>query len=115
MAVVEFDPTEPPERSTDPWERGLNDALHRGLDALWYSRFAVGPEQSAYDGVLAFERAWDACFHSRPVITLCPYVVGALDAGAALDRLTTLAHIHDSVLVPGADGWSPVAAGSAPR
>jgi hypothetical protein len=90
MAVVEFDPAEQPERSTNEWERGLDEARTRGLNALWYSRFAVGPEHDAHEGVLAFERAWEACFRGRPVVTLCPYVVGAVDAGRALDRLTTL-------------------------
>jgi hypothetical protein len=46
----------------------------------------------------------------RPVVTLCPYVVGALGAGLALERLTTPAAIHDAVLVAGAGGWSTVAA-----
>ena len=104
-AIVEFDPAEPREESTAPWERGLDDALARGLSGLWYSRFAVGPDEAAYGLVLEFERAWEACFHGRPVVTLCPYVVGELGAGATLDRFDALAEIHDAMLMPAGNGF----------
>jgi hypothetical protein len=35
---------------------------------------------------------------------LCPYVVGALHAVTALDRLAEVTEMHDGVLVPEADG-----------
>ena len=106
LVIAEFDPAEPPERSTEPWERGLEEALARGHTGLWYSRFAVGPDDEQYAGVLPFERAWEAAFHGRPVITLCPYIVGGLAAGPALERFITLADIHDGVLVPSGDGFA---------
>jgi len=108
LAIVEFDPSEPPERSTDPWERGLERALGDGFEALWYSRFAVGADPRQYATVLPYERAWQACFHGRPVVTLCPYVVGALDATETLERLATLASTHDTVLVPEGDAFRSV-------
>ena len=106
LVIAEFDPTEPPERSTEPWERGLEEALAAGRSGLWYSRFAVGPDEEQFATVLPFERAWEAAFHGRPVVTLCPYLVGALAAGPALERFITLADIHDGVLVPAGEGFA---------
>ena len=106
LGVAEFDPLELPERSTDRWERGLDEALASGRSALWYSRFAVGRDRDAYDAVLAFERQWDHRFAGRPVVTLCPYVVGDLSTTETLDRLGALSDIHDGVLTPEADGFA---------
>jgi hypothetical protein len=103
LLIEEFDPTETPERSTERWERALDDALGRGYSALWYSRFAVGRDAQQYARVLLFEQAWDACFRGRPVVTLCPYIVGELSAGEALERLSRVAELHRGVLVE-ADG-----------
>ena len=51
------------------------------------------------------EHAWEEHFRDRPVVTLCPYVVGGLDAPAALGRLADLgAGHHDGVLVPSGGG-----------
>jgi MEDS: MEthanogen/methylotroph, DcmR Sensory domain len=104
LAIVEFDPAEPPEASTAPWEQALDDALARGYTALWYSRFAIGPEEEPYRAVLGFERAWDAAFRDRPVVTLCPYIVGEIGGAAALDRLDGIAQHHEGVLVPRREG-----------
>lgn len=104
LAVVEFDPAEDPAASPEPWRRALDAALARGLTGLWYSRFAVGPDDEQFAGVAAFERAWDDAFRGRPVVTLCPYVVGELSGTAALDRLDGVSGFHDGVLVPGAAG-----------
>jgi DcmR-like sensory protein len=106
LVIAEFDPNEPPERSTDPWEQGLEEALRAGRSGLWYSRFAVGPDAEQFAAVLPFERAWERAFHGRPVVTLCPYLVGALAAGPALERFITLADIHDGVLVPAGEGFA---------
>lgn len=104
LAVVEFDPDEDPAASPEPWRRALDEALARGLTGLWYSRFAVGPDDEQFEGVGAFERAWDEAFRDRPVVTLCPYVVGELSGPAALDRLDGVSGFHDGVLVPGGAG-----------
>lgn len=105
LAVVEFDPEEDPVSSPEPWRLALDDALERGLTGLWYSRFAVGPDDGQFAGVAAFERAWDEAFRDRPVVTLCPYVVGELSAVGALDRLDGVASFHDGVLVPSGGGF----------
>jgi hypothetical protein len=104
LAVVEFDPAENPAVSPEPWRRALDKALDRGLTGLWYSRFAVGPDDGQFAGVAAFERAWDEAFRDRPVVTLCPYVVGELSASGALDRLDGVASFHEGVLVPSGEG-----------
>jgi hypothetical protein len=103
LAMVEFDPAEDPAASPAPWRKALDEALEGGLTGLWYSRFAVGPDEELFLGVAAFERAWDDAFRDRPVVTLCPYIVGELSAGQTLDRLDGVSSLHDGVLVPSAD------------
>ena len=105
LVVVEFDPSEPPERSTDPWSAKLDEALENGFTALWYSRFAIGADPEEYAGVVPFERAWDAAFRDRPVVTLCPYVVELLDGPGVLDRIADVSSFHDGVLMPAAEDY----------
>lgn len=106
LVVSEFDPDEGPQASADRWAAGLTEARTRGLAALWYSRFAVGPATAEFALVAAHEEAWDATFRDRPVVTLCPYVVGELDAAATLERLDAVASFHEAVAIPGGDGFS---------
>jgi hypothetical protein len=101
LAIVEFDPAEPPESSPVPWEDRLSVALSEGLTGLWYSRFAIGPDDDEFRLVMPFEQAWDRAFAGRPVVTLCPYLVGELDGPTTLERLTGVAAVHDGVLVAG--------------
>jgi hypothetical protein len=101
LAVVEIDPTEPPERYTPRWEGEMERALERGLTGLWYSRFAIGPDEGVYATVVEYERAWESSFHGQAAVTLCPYVVGELTGGAAMDRLASVSEHHDGVLVAG--------------
>jgi hypothetical protein len=54
----------------------------------------------AYERAMTIERAWEARFGGRPVVTLCPYVVEGLEGSATLGRFTGLAEHHDGVLVP---------------
>lgn len=105
LVIAELDPGQPLADYGRSWERQLEAALERGFEALWYSRFAVGGELAAYDVVLEYDRAWEGCFRGRQVVTLCPFVVGELDAAATLDRFATLAEFHDGVVVPGEDGF----------
>ena len=52
----------------------------------------------------AVERVWHRTFRDRPVVTLCPYIVGELDGGAAIATLGRVAESHTGVLVPAAGG-----------
>lgn len=109
MAIVEFDPDEEPECSPRPWKDALERSLARGFKALWYSRFAIGPDDEDFRNVLPFERAWDRSFAGQPVVTLCPYVLGSLDGAATLERLRGVSQLHDGVLVAGDDDFTMLA------
>jgi MEDS: MEthanogen/methylotroph, DcmR Sensory domain len=104
LEIMEIDPEGPAEKSTQRLEEALDRALDRGYSAAWYARFAVGPDESAHTAFRPFEDAWDRAFSGRKVVTLCPFVIGELDGRTALERMDWLADMHDSVLLPGADG-----------
>ena len=87
MAIVELDFDVPAERSTDRWRSALDDALAQGCTGLWYARFPVNPGDAGYDAVLGYEREWHRTFRDRPVVTICPFIVGGLDRPAMRDAL----------------------------
>jgi MEDS: MEthanogen/methylotroph, DcmR Sensory domain len=99
MVVVEMDFEEPAEGSAEPWRRALDGALAAGSTGLWYARARVGPE--AVDGMLEVEREWHRMSRGRPVITICPFIVGDAD-------VARVAETHTGVLVPGDDGYDLV-------
>jgi MEDS: MEthanogen/methylotroph, DcmR Sensory domain len=104
MVIVEIDFGAPPEGSTDSWEDALDDALSRGCTGLWYARFPVNPATEDYEAMLGFEREWQRTFRDRPVVTLCPYIVGELDGPTTVDALAEVSATHTGVLVPAEDG-----------
>ena len=100
--VVDEPPLESdPQRWAQPWVPLAEQALARGFEAAWFSRFPIGPDEERFTAALAFDRAWDAAFHGRPAVSLCVYIV---DDGARDERLAALAPMHDGVVVAGADG-----------
>jgi hypothetical protein len=99
MVFVDLDPDTPPEGSADPWREALDAALARGLTGLWYARFPVGDAGVPFEYILAIEREWHHMSRGRPVVTICPFLVGDVDGAEALGRL---AETHTAVLVPGA-------------
>jgi MEDS: MEthanogen/methylotroph, DcmR Sensory domain len=105
LALEQIRPTEPPERLPHRLDAAFEEALSRGLSTLWSSHTPVRPDSDAFDHAMDVERAWEEHFRHRPVVTLCPYVVGGLDAPATLGRITRLgAHHHDGVLLPSEGG-----------
>lgn len=96
-----------PERWAKPWVPVLEDALARGFDAAWFSRFPIGPTDAQIDAALAFDRAWDAAFHGRPAVSLCVYIVDRVDDA----RVAALTPFHDGVVVPDGDGAARVVDG----
>ena len=52
----------------------------------------------------ALERAWDEYAGGRPVVTLCPYIVGALDGAQVLGRIREASQMHEGVFLAGDDG-----------
>ncbi len=104
LAIEQIHLDEPPERLPRRLDAAFDEALDRGLSALWSSHTPVGPGSESFAHAMKVERAWEQHFRDRPVVTLCPYVVGSLDAPAALGRLSELGAGHDGVLVPSGDG-----------
>lgn len=102
LVFFEFDPTEAPQAAAERFEPLLADALERGRSGLWYSRFPIGPGAAEFANATAYDRAWDARFRGRPVVTLCPYVLAGEDAG---ERIAHLEGWHDAVF--DADGRRP--------
>jgi hypothetical protein len=101
MVFVDLDPDTPAEGSADPWREALDAALARGLSGLWYARFPVGGAGVPFEYILAIEREWHRMSRGRPVVTICPFLVGDVDDPEALGRL---AEAHTAVLIAGADG-----------
>jgi DcmR-like sensory protein len=104
MVIATLDVHAPAEPVAEAWSRELDAALARGHDAGWYARSATGPDATEYQAILAHEAAWEACFHGRPVITLCPFVVGNLEPDERVLRADTIAETHDALLVPDGSG-----------
>jgi len=108
FSIVEIDPDEPPHSSPQRWQDVLERSLSGGYNALWYARFAVGPGDAEYRRILPFERAWGQCFAGQAMVTLCPYVVGALDGAQTLERMSEVSRLHEGVLLAGDDGFTMV-------
>ena len=104
LAIEQLRLDEPPDRLPRRLDAAFDDALGRGLNALWSSHTPVGADPESFRVAMSIERAWEAHFKDRPMVTLCPYVVGGLDAPAGLERLSRLGAGHDGVLVPGEHG-----------
>ena len=99
MVFVELDFDVPAERSTDRWRSALDDALARGHTGLWYARFPVNPGDAGYDAVLGYEREWHRTFRDRPVVTICPFIVGGLARSEMRDVLADVSQSHTGVLI----------------
>jgi hypothetical protein len=104
LAIEPIRLDEPPEYLPRRLDPAFDEALGRGLSALWSSHTPVAPDSESFGHAMKVERAWEEHFRDRPIVTLCPYVVGGLDAPAALGRLTGLGAHHDGVLVPSEGG-----------
>jgi hypothetical protein len=100
MVIVEMDFSGSPDDSARPWLKALDDALGRGCTGLWYGRFPVGHGGPEYEAMMAVERVWHRTFRDRPVVTLCPFIVGELDGAGAIETLGRAAESHTGVLVP---------------
>jgi len=98
MVFVDLDPDAPAEGSADPWRDALDAALARGLTGLWYARFPVGEAGVPFEYIVAVEREWHRMSRGRPVVTICPFLVGDVDGE---DELRRVAETHTAVLVPG--------------
>jgi MEDS: MEthanogen/methylotroph, DcmR Sensory domain len=106
LALEQIRLSEPPEQLPRRLDPAFDEALTRGLSTLWSSHSPVRADSDSFEHAMKVERAWEQHFRDRPVVTLCPYIVGGLDAPAALGRLTELGAGHnDGVLVPSERGF----------
>jgi hypothetical protein len=104
LVVAEPPPETDPARWAKRWVPVLEEALERGFDAAWFSRFPIGPSDAHIAPALEFDRAWDDAFHGRPAVSLCVYIVDDVGAAARARRVASLAPFHDGVVVAGDDG-----------
>jgi hypothetical protein len=101
--LCELPITEPPERWTQPLEPKVDEALARGHDAIWWSRFPVGSDEAIWKLAMRYDRHWEIAFHERPAVSLCVYIVGGLSDEARAQRMRDLREIHDHTLDPAAE------------
>lgn len=97
--VCELPVTDPPERWAQPWVLAVERALERGFDAVWWSRFPIGPDERLFELAYEYDRHWDACFHGRRAVSMCIYIVGGLPRAEQDARAEALRSIHDATLV----------------
>jgi hypothetical protein len=101
--ICELPITEPPETWAQPWVPVVESRIDSGFDAVWWSRFPIGPEEELYRLALSYDRHWEATLHGRQAISLCVYVVGGLGGEARDERVRDLREIHDRTLIVPAD------------
>src|SRR3954447_21452785 len=93
--------SDPPETWAEPWVPVVEQKVSGGFNAVWWSRFPVGPEDALWSLALRYDRYWESAFHGRAAVSLCVYVVGGLGGEARDERVRDLREIHDRTLVPG--------------
>ena len=76
LSIAELDLTLTPEKWVDGWSEILYERLEAGFDAVWFARFPIGPTGREVREVTPFEDAWMRRFRDRPMVTLCPYIIG---------------------------------------
>jgi hypothetical protein len=101
--MCELPVSDPPETWAEPWVPVVDRQIAKGFEAVWWSRFPVGPADDLYDLALRYDRYWEAAFHGRRAVSLCVYIVGGLDGDARAARVADLREIHDRTLVVPAD------------
>jgi hypothetical protein len=97
LAVVELDLSVSPDEWVKPWSSLLETKLESGFGAMWFTRFPIGPTDDEVAGVLPFEEAWMSCFRGRPVVTLCPYIVGGLEEDRRARHRHDVSRVHDQI------------------
>jgi hypothetical protein len=101
--MCELPVSDPPETWAEPWVPVVQRQIEAGFDAVWWSRFPVGPDDGLYELALRYDRYWEAAFHGRRAVSLCVYIVGGLDGATRAERVSDLREIHDRTLVVPAD------------
>src|SRR3954468_19998910 len=61
------------------WEDEMQAALGRGFEAVWCARFPVGPSPDMVARSVEYAPAGAAPAHARRYVSLCIYIVGAVE------------------------------------
>jgi DNA-binding CsgD family transcriptional regulator len=104
MLVDEWSVAEPPETWAQRWVAVAQRAIARGYDAVWWTGYPVGPDDELYKTLVEYDKAWEACIHGRPSVSMCLYVAEGLPARERERRETQLGAFHDALLVPAETG-----------
>jgi hypothetical protein len=107
FVIAEMDPGLTPDQYGEKWTRALEGALAEGRTGMWYSRSAAGGLHG-FETLLKFEQAWDDAFRGRPVVALCPFIIGEMPTGEVGTRANDLAAMHDGVLTPAGEDYELV-------
>jgi len=98
--LCELPISDPPEVWAEPYVPVVEEKLERGFDAVWWSRFPVGPDDKLFELALVYDRYWDSTFHAGGrAVSLCVYIVGGLPPSARRERADSLRELHDATFV----------------
>jgi DNA-binding CsgD family transcriptional regulator len=106
MAIDETPIRERPEDWAHRWAAVAEAALVRGYDAVWWTGPPIPPSADAHNVAVAYDRAWEACIHGRPAVSMCLYIFDGLDEEERRARTEQLGAIHDALLMSGPRGVS---------
>jgi hypothetical protein len=104
MEINEMRLSDPPETWAEPWIPVAKRQLEAGFDAVWWSRFPVGPDEAVWPQAIAYDKTWDAAFAESNAVSMCVYVVGGLARAQIDQRVSELRAVHDETLVLQPDG-----------
>jgi hypothetical protein len=97
--ISELPVTDPPEAWAQPWIPVVEKQLARGFEAVWWSRFPVGPDDELFRRALEYDLHWDRAFSRSNAVSLCVYVVGGLPDAERQRRVAELRGVHDETMV----------------
>jgi DNA-binding CsgD family transcriptional regulator len=104
MLVEEWAVSEPPATWAQRFVAVAQRALARGYDAVWWTGYPVGPDDELYRTLVEYDRAWEACIHGRPSVSMCLYVAEGMPAPERERRQAELGAFHDALLVQATEG-----------
>ena len=99
LEISELPIVDPPETWAEPYVPMVERQLQRGFDAVWWSRFPVGPDDELFRRALEYDLHWDRCFSKSNAVSLCVYVVGGRPPAERAKRVSDVRHVHDETLV----------------
>jgi hypothetical protein len=97
--ISELPLTDPPETWAEPYVPLVERQLARGFEAVWWSRFPIGPDDALFRRAVEYDRHWDMAFSRSNAVSLCVYVVGGLPERERERRVAELRGVHDETMV----------------